>query len=180
VRNSWPGALADAVSELWPITRKAREQIQALRAVLTVDRLAQADDAQGRIHFQKTCAQCHKLFGEGESVGPELTGSQRNDLGYLLENILDPSATLADNYRVVVFVLNDGRVLNGIVVQQDARSVTIQTANDRVLVRPDEIEQSRTLDVSLMPEGLLDTLSEQQVIDLIRYLQSPHQVPLVR
>jgi putative membrane-bound dehydrogenase-like protein len=168
------------VAAIWgrerPVTAEARERIERLRATLTEKRLAAADAARGRLLFDKACAQCHKLFDEGGAVGPELTGAQRGDLGYLLENILDPNATLAPDYRMSVFSLADGRVVSGLVAERGERTVTIQTPTDRFVVPRDEIEHERKSDLSLMPAGLLDGLADQQVADLIRYVQSPGQV----
>ncbi|RUL87366.1 PVC-type heme-binding CxxCH protein [Tautonia sociabilis] len=170
------------VATIWPeyrpISESASARIAALRAELTPDRLGSADPTRGRLLFSQTCAQCHVLFGEGSKVGPELTGAQRGDLGYLLENLVDPNATLAADYRMRVFALADGRIVNGLAVEQTDRTVTIQTPSDRMIIPRDEIEDQRVSDVSLMPEGMLDRLSIDEVADLIRYLQSPGQVPL--
>lgn len=174
--------LSNRVASLWPeyrpITESASARIEETRRLLTPDRLSEADPAHGRLLFSKTCAQCHVLFAEGGAVGPELTGAQRADLGYLLENLIDPNATLDDDYRMTVFALADGRIVNGLIAEQTDRTVTIQTPTDRILVPRDEIEEERKSDISLMPEGLLDPLDDQDVADLIRYLQSPTQVPL--
>lgn len=174
--------LTARVASLWPeyrpITETASARIEEARRMLTPDRLSVADPAQGRLLFSKTCAQCHVLFGEGGAVGPELTGAQREELGYLLENLIDPNATLDDDYRMTVFALADGRIVNGLIAEQSDRTVTIQTPTERIIVPRDEIEEERRSDLSLMPEGLLDPLNDQDVADLIRYLQSPTQIPL--
>ena len=170
------------VAALWPeyrpISEAASARIDSYRRAMTPERLAGADASNGRLLYSKTCSQCHVLFGEGGKVGPELTGAQRGDLGYLFENLVDPNATLGDDYRMTVFALADGRVVNGLVAEQSEQVLTIQTPTDRIVVPRDEIEEQRKSDLSLMPEGLLDPLSEQEVADLIRYLQGPGQVPL--
>ncbi len=73
-----------------------------------------ADAWLGRAVFAKTCAQCHTLFGAGGKIGPELTGSNRANLEYLLSNVLDPSAVMAKEYQPSVIATADGRVLTGI------------------------------------------------------------------
>jgi putative heme-binding domain-containing protein len=79
------------------------------------------------------------------------------------------------------FALSDGRVVNGLAVERGVRTVTIETPTERLVVPRDEIEDERTSDVSLMPEGLLDGLDDRQIADLIRYLQFPRQIaPLGR
>ncbi|WP_169973252.1 PVC-type heme-binding CxxCH protein [Tautonia rosea] len=173
--------ITDRVTKLWPeyrpISEQARVRIEALQQTMTPERLASADPARGRILFSQSCAQCHILFDEGSKVGPELTGAQRSELSYLLENLVDPNATLDDDYRMTIFALADGRIINGMIAEQTDRTVTIQTPSDRIIVPADEIEEKRTSELSLMPEGLLDPLEEQEIADLLRYLQSPAQVP---
>lgn len=173
--------ITDRLSALWPeyrpISEEAQGRIQALQATMTPERLAAADPASGRLLFSQSCAQCHILFDEGSKVGPELTGAQRGELAYLLENLVDPNATLDADYRMTIFALADGRIINGLIAEQTDRTVTIQTPTDRIIVPKDEIEEKRTSELSLMPEGLLDSLQEQEIADLLRYLQSPTQVP---
>ena len=170
------------VASIWPeyrlISEAASVRIAALRATMTPERLALADPSRGRKLFAQTCAQCHVLFDDGGKVGPELTGSQRTELAYLLENLIDPNGTLDDDYRMTIFALADGRIVNGMIAEQTDQTVTIQTPTDRILVPRDEIEAERKSDLSLMPEGLLDPLNDQEIADLLRYLQSPTQVPL--
>ncbi|HEU5117617.1 MAG TPA: PVC-type heme-binding CxxCH protein, partial [Isosphaeraceae bacterium] len=174
--------LPSLVEDVWgrerPVSAEARERVEQMKKSMNGNVLSAADPSRGRALFQQTCAQCHKLFGEGGAVGPELTGAQRGDLGYLLENILDPNATLAPDYRMSVFSLEDGRILNGLVAERTEHALSIQTPTERLSVPLDEIEAERTSNTSLMPEGLIDNLKPPQVADLLRYLRAPGQVPL--
>ena len=88
------------------------------------------------------------------------------------------SATVSENYRMAIFSLEDGRVLNGVIVERSEKTLTVQTATDRVTIQKDEIEEQRDSKLSMMPENLLGLLSDDQIRDLIAYLQSPSQVPL--
>ncbi len=129
--------------------------------------------ARGRPVFKENCAVCHKLFGEGETIGPDLTGSERGDLDFLLTSLVDPSRMVRKEYQAQTVALNDGRVLTGLVVDEDDRTMTLVDANRQKTVIPrDAIDATRAADVSLMPEGLLDKLTEPQIRDLFRYLQS--------
>jgi len=173
--------LAERLAKVWGTIRPASKQ----RAELTAEkkqemaRLANAlkagngDFKAGKEVFTNTCAKCHKLFGEGASIGPELTGSQRGNLDYILENVLDPSAVVPREYQVIVFELKNGRVLNGIVAAETERAVTVQTQNDKVVVAKDDIESRTQTNVSMMPEGLFDALSPQEVRNLVAYLMGP-------
>ena len=125
-------------------------------------------------------ASCHRFFGEGGDVGPELTGSQRANLDYILENILDPSALVASEYQVTVLTTKEGRVITGIIKQESDRAVTLQTQNEKITLPKNEIEDRQRLTVSMMPEGLLDPLGKDEVRDLVAYLASTRQVPLAK
>ena len=170
------------ILELWPELKKVSlekvESIVAYRNRLTADTLASADLSAGRATFQRTCLQCHKLFGAGGSVGPDLTGAQRHNLNYLLENIIDPSATVSKDFHMSVVITEGGRVLNGIVTAQTDRTLTLQTPTDRILLAQDEIAEVRKSNLSMMPERMLDALTADQARDLIAYLMSQQQVPL--
>jgi putative heme-binding domain-containing protein len=118
------------------------------------------------------------LFGQGAKIGPDLTGGQRSSLDYLLQNIVDPSAVVAPAYRMSTVALNDGRVLNGIVVDQPGPTLAIQTPTERLIINRADVEQIRKSELSLMPDGLLDVLPESEIRNLFAYLMSPQQVPL--
>ena len=78
------------------------------------------------------------LYGVGRKVGPDLTGSNRKNLDYLLENVIDPSASVGSDFRAWVVVLDDGRVLNGVVTEQTERTLTLQTAQESDHARPQD------------------------------------------
>ena len=84
--------------------------------------------------FDRVCASCHKLYGHGGEIGPDLTGSGRDNLDYLLENIVDPSASVSADFRMVVVAMNDGRVLNGLVKAQTDRTLTLQTQTEALVL----------------------------------------------
>lgn len=170
------------VTALWGNVRQTsqekRERIEQLKVLLKETKASSHELSAGRALFAKTCMQCHRMYGEGESVGPELTGSNRNNLDYLLENIVDPSAVVGKDFRMSVLLLDDGRVINGLVVSENERTITIQTQTDRVVIDIDAIENRKLTDLSPMPEGLLENLDQQAIQNLIAYLQHPSQVPL--
>ena len=130
--------------------------------------------------FDRVCANCHRLHGQGGQIGPDLTGSGRENIDYLLENIVDPGATVSADFRMVVVAMRDGRVLNGLVKSQSPRTLTLQTQTEAVALDRDEIEGVRPSGSSLMPDGLLDPLQPDEIRDLMAYLSHPTQVPLPR
>jgi putative membrane-bound dehydrogenase-like protein len=170
------------LGQVWGTARPASQDKARLmaryRPLLGADALAKADRSRGRVLFKQTCATCHRLFDDGGDIGPDLTGSQRANLDYVLENLLDPSAVVAKEYQVTVLETKDGRVLTGIIRQENDRALTFQTQNEKVTVPKREIQSRTPSSVSMMPEGMLDKLTNDEVRDLIAYLGSPEQVPL--
>ena len=111
-------------------------------------------------------------------VGPDLTGAGRDNLDYLLENIIDPSAIVGDDFRMVTVTLKDGRVLTGTLGPKTERTLTVQSPTERVTLERGEIEELTQSQLSLMPEGLLEALREDEAVNLMAYLMSKQQVPL--
>jgi len=155
-----------------------KEQVAVLKKTLGPNVLAKANLGNGRRVFSKTCQNCHRLFGTGGDIGPDVTGSNRANIDYILENILDPSAVIGRDYQMTVVALTDGRVINGLLRQETDSALTIQTINDKVVLPKSEIEERSLANVSMMPERQLETLTKDEVRDLVAYLASPAQVVL--
>ena len=168
--------------EVWGEVRQSdaerRILIERLRETLTADTLAAADRSHGRGLFARDCATCHVLYGEGRSLGPDLTGSNRNNLDYLLENVVDPSASVGEGFRAATFLLDDGRALTGVVSESDDRTLTIRTANDTLVLDRRAIEEQAVQRKSLMPDGLLAAYADEDIRDLMAYLMATEQVAL--
>jgi putative heme-binding domain-containing protein len=174
--------ISDRLRELWGEVRatapKKQQQLEQYRKILTSSFLARADVPNGRALFLKHCQQCHRLFGEGGKIGPDLTGSNRSNLDYLLSNLIDPSAEVAKDYRMSIVTTNDGRILTGTIVERAGNRITLQTATQPIVLANDDIESTRDSALSLMPEGQIGQMTREQVRDLIAYLSSNSQVRL--
>ena len=164
--------------ELHDTPEAKKQEIAKWRSLLTAAALAQGDASKGRALFTTVCAACHKMYGDGAAIAPELTGSDRHNLDYLLENIVDPSAVVPADYRIAIVKLKDGRTLSGVIPEQNDRTVTVQTPAERVSFLRSDIAEMQQLSQSFMPEGLLTALGEENVKHLIAYLMSSGQVPL--
>jgi putative membrane-bound dehydrogenase-like protein len=129
--------------------------------------------AEGRVLFRKHCATCHKLFGEGESVGPDLTYANRKDRDYLLLSLVDPSAVIRKEYLAYNVQTTDGCFFSGLIVEQTPNAVTLLDGkNQRIKIARNKIESMQESPLSLMPENLLKQLTPQELRDLFSYLQS--------
>jgi len=160
-------------------TADKQQEIEKYRAIYRAGGSQPGDALRGRVVFTKTCHQCHTLFNTGGKVGPDLTGSNRGDLDYVLQNIVDPNAVIPNEYRASTIEAKDGRVLTGIVKEQNEKSLTVATANEMLTLARNEIDSVQQSQLSMMPEGLLAPLSDQEVRDLIYYLRQPGQAQLL-
>jgi putative membrane-bound dehydrogenase-like protein len=182
LRNHKNKGLDNRITEVWGTARESTAEKARLIAQYT--RLVKqkgppADVSLGRAVFAKTCQQCHTLFGAGGKTGPELTGSNRANLEYLLSNMLDPSAVMAKEYQPSVIATADGRVITGIVTSRDDDALAVQTANELVVVPRGEIDQIGESQQSMMPDDLLKQHSPHEVRSLAAYLASSGQVPML-
>lgn len=169
------------VGEQWGVTRvtpqEKTEEIARRKAFLKAPKLVAPSPSLGRAVFAKTCAQCHTLYGEGGKVGPDLTGSNRADLDYLLSNIVDPSAVIAKDYQVTTLRTKDNRIVTGI-AHPGEHAVSIVSETGTVVVPKDQIDKMKLSNLSMMPEGLLNGLNETEFENLVSYLQTSKQVTM--
>jgi putative membrane-bound dehydrogenase-like protein len=172
--------LRERIESVWGTLRDSDEErkqmMVKLKAELEKASHDNVDVGRGRALFDKTCANCHKLFAQGGDVGPELTGSNRANIDYILENVLDPSAVLGKDYRLTMLELDDGRVVSGLVKGETASALTVRTVNETIVVPKSQIEDRTLVEKSMMPDGLLDTMKFEEIQDLVAYLGSPVQI----
>lgn len=178
LRNLKDPALEKRISEVWSIIRTTpadRQKLIKTYASMLKRPKSPPDVALGRALFNKVCAQCHTLFGDGGKVGPDITGANRGSLEYLLENILDPSAVIPKEYAMTVLNLISGRVVSGIVREENDKTVTVVTQNETLTIAKSDIEERQASTQSMMPDDALKAFSEAEIHALIAYLQSPVQ-----
>ena len=175
-------ALAARLTEIWGVMRETSPdmtaEVERVKRVYWAGGSQPGDAPRGRVVFNQICAQCHHLFDTGGEVGPDITGANRGDLDYLLQNILFPNAVIPNEYRATTVETKDGRTLTGVLKSRDANGLRLQTANELVAVTAAEVAGVEQAELSMMPEGLLTPLQEQQIRDLLYYLGRPGQVNL--
>lgn len=132
----------------------------------------------GRALFEKSCAACHR-FGEalGRDVGPDLTTiASRFKRRDVLEAILWPSKVISEQYKSEMLEMKDGKVLSGVIVRENAASVFLRTADnpDRPMAVPKaEIANRGESNVSLMPAGLVDGRTQEEIANLLAFVMAP-------
>lgn len=182
MRNLGDAKLNERLTQVWGDLRETaadkKAQMEKIRALFPSSKAATGDASKGRQIFTQTCAICHTLFGEGAKIGPDLTGANRDNLDYLLENIVDPNAVVAADFRATILTLKDGRVLFGMVTANNDRTLTFRTMTETVAIERGDIAKNEVQAISLMPEGILTAYTPEQIKDLFSYLMSRNQVPL--
>lgn len=171
-------AFVDVFGDLDEMSKDKAELMAKYTRLLTPGNLAKADVSKGRLVFTASCSACHQLYGEGGVLGPDLTGSNRADLGYILLNMIEPSADIPEAYQLVTLHTKNGQVLGGTVAQEDDQRVVLNMVGQETTVLKADIAKREVSPMSMMPEGLLTTLQDEQVLNLVKYLQTTEQVDL--
>jgi putative heme-binding domain-containing protein len=168
-------AITDLVRKHWGELKGAttEDMQKEIDRVLVVIGTGGGDPASGKKLFTTKCAVCHKLHGEGGTVGPDLTSFKRDDAANLVLNIVNPSAEIREGYESTVVNTKSGRTLTGIVAEKDARVMVLRTSDgSRVVLSRDDIDDTTVSGASLMPEGLLEGVGEKELRDLFAYLRT--------
>ena len=163
-------------TEVWgPVEQIASEEraFARYRGLLTERALGGADAAKGQEVFARTCASCHKMYGDGGTIGPDITGSNRGNLENLLSNVVTPNADVPDAYRMVHVTTRDGRSFAGNVAAETERQLTLRVVGqEKTVLSKADIQSREQTAVSLMPPGLLDGLTDREVLDLVAFLRT--------
>ena len=153
------------------------EAFNAYRTLLTPEAIAAADPSRGRLMYDRVCAACHVMFDAGGTIGPDLTGSNRTDIEYILSNVLTPSDDIQDDYRMVIVTMRDGRTWIGNVSNETDRQLTLRiVGRGDVALEKSEIQSREVSERSLMPEGLFRALSDEDVLNIVSYLHASEQI----
>jgi putative membrane-bound dehydrogenase-like protein len=129
------------------------------------------DPVRGQAVFKKVCAQCHKMYGEGAEVGPDITSNGRASYEQLLSNVLDPSLVIGNAYQARIVVTADGRVLTGLPVEESPERVVLKVQGGKIETIPrDQIEEFKVSEASMMPEQLEKQITPQELADLFSFI----------
>jgi putative heme-binding domain-containing protein len=174
--------LGPSFVDFWgPVAQPADDKqadMAKFKRLFTEAEFARANVPNGRALFERTCSVCHTLYGSGGNIGPDLTGSNRANLDYILTEIINPSEVMADGYQLVIVTTRDGRTLSGNAAAEDAQQLTLRLIGQDTVIAKSEILSREKSPVSMMPEGLLKSLATDEVRDLLAYLRTTTQVPL--
>ncbi len=164
----------ELIKKHWGAVRQSSAEKEArTAAIVALLSKGKGDAVTGHEIFKNLCATCHMLKGAGGKIGPDLTGYERDNLGFLLPSIIDPSLAIRDEYVAFSLETKDGQFLTGFLVANTPQSVTINDlAQNKTTIPRDRLKKLEASPISIMPEGLLDALTEQQVRDLLSYVMA--------
>jgi putative heme-binding domain-containing protein len=167
-------ALTAALTKAGGLTGKARELTPAEMRQLMADVHAHGDPARGEAIFRRgdlSCLKCHAIGGAGGLVGPDLVSIGASaPVDYLVESILLPNKAVKENYHAMIVATDRGQIFTGIKVRESDRELVLRDAEDREVSIPADSIEERKMGGSLMPEGLADSLTRAELVDLVRFL----------
>jgi putative membrane-bound dehydrogenase-like protein len=152
-----------------PVAAEFQKRIDQIAAVL---KAGSGNPYAGEATFTERCAKCHTLFFKGGKVGPDLTAYQRDNLGTMLLSIVNPSAEIREGFQYYLVATTDDRILSGFFVDRDNQITVLRgLEGENITLRASQIKAIKPAGQSLMPTGLLDGLSDQQLRDFFAYLR---------
>lgn len=162
-----------SVNQLWPevTTASSADKTTHMKRITTALKSGAGNISSGKLLYQQHCGSCHKLFGEGGALGPDLTGYDRKNINYLIINIVDPNIDIRGGYVNYKIVKKDGRILAGTITDRSSELVTLKSfSGEETVIPTEQIEVMEAQATSLMPERLTDNLTDQQIRDLFSYI----------
>ena len=165
--------LAALVAAKWGSVRSERnpQREQVVSEVKNLLRTNRGDVINGELVFKRVCAQCHKIYGAGQDVGPDLTSNGRASFEQLLSNVLDPSLVIGASYQMRLVTTTDGRTLTGLLAEDNPQRIVLKQQGGKLETIPrQEVDTIEVSKLSLMPEGLEKQLTQKELIDLFEFL----------
>ena len=127
----------------------------------------------GAAVFKRVCSKCHKLGGEGNSVGPDISDVRNRSRAALLYDILDPNAKVEPRFTAYNVVTTEGLVFNGLIKSETSDSIVLALAEGKEkAISRDDIDELSPSQLSLMPEGVEKVITVQQMADLLEFLKT--------
>jgi putative heme-binding domain-containing protein len=164
--------LSGRVTALWGVVKTERdpERVKIVEQYRKIVRDRPGDAVAGQKVFEAKCAQCHTIYGKGGQVGPDLTGVGRETLDAILTNVIDPNLVIGAPYFVHVARTKDGRVFNGLLIEQSDTRVVLRDGTKTEVIPKAQIDRLVVQNISMMPEGLEKTMTEPEFVDLVSFL----------
>jgi putative heme-binding domain-containing protein len=161
VKSKWGAVRTERNPDRERVIARIREQIRS----------TPGDPFRGEVVFKALCAQCHRIYGEGHEVGPDLTANGRSSFDQLLSNIFDPNLVIGSAYQLYTVIDGDGRSISGLLVEDNDQRITLKLQGGKTESVPrTNIEEVIVSQLSMMPEDVEKQFSAQQIADLFAFL----------
>lgn len=165
--------LSAAVAKHWGTIRTVRDPARE-QFVAEMKKLIQAtpgDPHRGIAVFHRVCGQCHKIHGQGQEVGPDITRNGRASFEQLLSNVFDPSLVIGASYQARTVRTLDGLVISGLLVEDNEQRVVLKVQGGKLeTIAREDVEAIKVSELSLMPEGIEKQLQPQEIADLFAFI----------
>jgi putative heme-binding domain-containing protein len=162
IEQHWRGLLA---------TGPTPEKTQEAERIKTILKTGLGNAEKGKLQFTGRCAICHRLFGEGGAIGPELTGYDRSNADFWLDNLFTPSLEIREGFGTYIVKTKGGQILSGLMDAQDANGIVIKDlAGNKTAIKQADIDKLEASPISLMPEGMTAGMSDADLKDFFAYL----------
>lgn len=179
IRSQRDPSVVPLLQKLFPIAkpRPKTTRLAEVTRVRTIIEAGTGDPYKGEAAFMQRCAACHTLFHKGGNIGPNLTSYQRDDLGTMLISIVDPSAEIREGFQNYMLKTKDGRTLSGFLSDNDAEVVALRGLDGQdIRVPRSDIAELEAMPTSIMPDGLLEGMKDQELRDFFAYLRIPQPI----
>jgi putative heme-binding domain-containing protein len=165
--------LTKQVTKLWGTIRDGRnpEREKVVNEMRDFLRKTPGNPNTGIQVFKNLCAQCHKIHGDGQEVGPDITSNGRSDFDQLLSNVFDPSLVIGAGFEQTTVLTKKGQTVIGLIVENSPQRVVLKQQGGKLETIPkDDVDEITVSQVSLMPEGIEKQLKPQEIADLFAFL----------
>ena len=166
-------SITKSIANLWPNIGAAspEDKTKRMTEILAILNDGKGDETAGKAIYTNRCGMCHKLFGEGGEIGPNLTAYDRDNQKYMVFNVVDPNADIREGYVNYQVLLNNGRTIAGTLVEKSNKAITLKSfSGELTTIATNQIDKMNPNKISLMPERLIDNLSDQEIRDLFAYI----------
>ncbi len=166
--------IGTAIENIWGVVRLDENAAREKLVASTLEKIrsgAVGSEKSGKVVFKRLCSQCHRLGGEGFEVGPDITSNGRGNLQQLVSNVLDPSLVIGEAFQAVMLMTTEGNVASGILVSDTEDFVRLKLQGGKIAeFAREDIEEMQKAKRSLMPEGLEQQTTAQEMLDLFAFL----------
>lgn len=165
--------LTDLVHRHWGTVQNDRDPARAelISRMRNTLRTANGSALNGQAVFRRVCGQCHRIYGQGAEVGPDITRNGRASFEQLLSSVFDPSLVIGASYQAQTVITRDGRIVTGLPVEDSPARIVLRVQGDKQeIIARENVEESVRSPLSLMPEGLEKQLTPEELHDLFAFL----------